>query len=537
LFIDGMVRIDVAGALSPYLLKLRFKRWGKLWAVGNLALRELEEAWRREKANILVGAVARSTPLPRPLKTKMLAKIAYRRRRKAETATASSELPDCFLLEVYNPNTSSIDLTLTVRLRGQQAGRAFHRVISVAPGFVRAEVPFSDIRRDVDIAQAFEVEILPNEPDDTVLYFGVMDFVRLVPRPQSPVTAVPAAKTWKCIVWDLDNTLWDGTLIEDGPAGIRLRPDVVGVIKEMDGRGILHSIASKNNPDDAMAVLRAWGLEEYFLHPQISWDPKSQAIARIAEQLSIGLDTFAFVDDQPFEREEVRSILPTVTVIDAAEASSIPSRAECQVPATDESRQRRVMYRQEQQRERTLESFGGDYTTFLRECQIQLSLAPLGPTNLERVWELAQRTNQMNFSGARYPRAQLQEIEQSSVHETFVIRGSDRFGSYGIVGFAVVDTREPRLLDLMFSCRIQSKRVEHAFLAYVIGKFSGADRRDFLANYRKTGKNAAHGRVFEELGFETVDEHNGLLSLVFRKDQVIPKEGIVEIVEERGEPS
>jgi FkbH-like protein len=207
------------------------------------------------------------------------------------------------------------------------------------------------------------------------------------------------------------------------------------------------------------------------------------------------------------------------------------------VPVTEESRQRRLMYREEEQRERVLETFQGDYATFLRECQIELHMGPLGPENLERVYELAQRTNQMNFSGARYPRTQLQEIQQSSAHDTYVIRCRDRFGSYGIVGFAVVDNREPRLLDLMFSCRIQGKRVEHTFLAHVIERFSGPDRRDFFANYRKTSKNAAHGRVFEEMGFEEIEAQDGVLSLVFRKDQPIPREAIIRIVEEPGAPA
>ena len=147
LFIDGMVRIDVDNSLSPYLLKLRFKRWGKLWTAGNLTMHDLQEAERKEKANVMIGAAARSTPLPRPLKTKVLAKVAYRRRRGAETASPSPEPPDCFLLEVYNPQPVPIDLTLTIRLRSQQTTlRAFHRAISVPSGFVRAQVPFADIR-------------------------------------------------------------------------------------------------------------------------------------------------------------------------------------------------------------------------------------------------------------------------------------------------------------------------------------------------------------------------------------------------------
>jgi FkbH-like protein len=533
LFVDGMVRIDLDDSLSPYLLKVRFKRWGKLWTVGNLTLYGLAEATRRERSHIRVGALAREAPLPRPLKIKMLAKVAYRRRRETETSLPSADMPDSFMLEVYNPTDVPTDVVLSIRLRGEAAARAFHRVLRLPPGFVRHQVPFGDICGSVDLSRPFEVEIVPSDAEATVLYFGIIDFVRMRSTARASATAAVSAKPWKCIVWDLDRTLWDGTLIEDGPEAVRLRSDIVSVIKETDSRGILHSIASKNNYDDAMAVLRKWDLHEYFLYPQITWGPKSEAIARIAQRLSIGVDTLAFVDDQPFEREEVRSALPQVTVVDATDALSIASRPECQVPITEESRRRRVMYRQEAEREHVLDSFQGDYSRFLRECQIELEISRLDAGNLERVYELAQRTNQMNFSGARYTRPELVALGQSTGYDTYVIRCSDRFGSYGIVGFAVVDSREPRLLDLMFSCRIQGKRVEHAFLTYVVGRMPAADRRDFFANYRKTAKNAAHGRVFEDLGFETVGERDGVTSLVFGKDRVVPDEGVVQIVDRR----
>lgn len=534
LFVDGMVRVDLEGPGRPYLLKLRFKQWGKLWTVGNLALYTPKEAGRRERMNMMVGAVSRSVPLPRPLKTRVLGKVAYLRRRATETAPVSGETPDCFVMECYNPNAKPIELTLTIRWRQPDSGPAFQRAVRVPPGFVREKVLCAEIRNVLDLSQPFEVEIVPNEAEDAVLYFGLLDFVTLKPQARPAIIAAGGAKPWKCIVWDLDNTLWEGTLVEDGPEGIRLREEVVAVIKETDRRGILHSVASKNNRADALKVLQGWGLQEYFLYPQITWGPKSQSMARIAQLLNIGVDSLALVDDQPFEREEVRTALPQVTVVDAAECHGIPFRPECQVPITEESQQRRSMYRQEVARELVLESFDGDYTRFLRECRIELAIAQLSAENLERVYELAQRTNQMNFSGARYPRAQLQEIQASSVHDTYVIRCSDRFGTYGIVGFAVVDLREPRLLDLMFSCRIQGKRVEHALLGHVLEKFSSPDRRDFFANYRKTDRNSAAGQVFEEIGFEVVDEQDGVLSLGFRKDRAIPREDIVRIVETKG---
>ena len=212
-------------------------------------------------------------------------------------------------------------------------------------------------------------------------------------------------------------------------------------------------------------------------------------MSRIARLLNIGVDSLAFVDDQPFEREEVRAALPQVAVIDARESAGLPDRPECRVPVTEESRARRSLYRQQERRDAVLEAFPGDYTSFLKDCGIQLRLSPLSEANLERVYELAQRTNQMNFSGNRYPREQLREIMRSPHHETFVMGCSDKFGSYGIVGFAVVDLREPRLLDLMFSCRIQSKRVEHAFLGYLLTRYARLQSRDLHASYRRTEKN------------------------------------------------
>src|SRR5207244_10136544 len=113
--------------------------------------------------------------------------------------------------------------------------------------------------------------------------------------------------------------------------------------------------------------------------------------------------------------------------------------------------------------------------------------------------------------------------------ETYVIDCSDRFGDYGIVGFAVVDTREPRLLDLMFSCRMQSKRVEHAVLGFLLKRFGHAAKQNFYANYRRTTKNASSGRVFDEMRFEPVAEDDGVLSLVFREGRGILDDQIIKI--------
>jgi FkbH-like protein len=523
-FVDGMVRIDHKEGLSPYLLKIRFKQWGKLWTVGNLHLQPLSKAARQEWFNIAVGAIGRNVPVPSSIKPRLLTKISYLRRQSAENAQRTEELPDCFLLECYNPNERNIALTLTIRPRTPNGLRPFQQMVGLSPGYTRARVAFSQISQAIDTSQPFEVEIVPNGPENTVLYFGLMDFVKERYQAKSG-----GPGQLKCLVWDLDNTLWDGILVEDGPERVRIRLDVVDVIKQTDERGILHSIASKNNHDDAMNILRRHGIEEYFLYPQIQWQPKSQSIAHIAQLLNIGVDAVAFVDDQPFERAEVKAVLPQVAVIDAADYAGIPDLPECRVPVTAESKSRRSMYREQELRNTVLESYKGDYLGFLRGCRMEIGIRPLEECNLKRVYELAQRTNQLNFSGNRYQEAQLVEIMGFDFLETYVIDCSDRFGDYGIVGFGVVDTRAPVLLDLMFSCRIQAKRVEHAVLSFLLKRFVSGKKQDLSANYRRTPKNAPGGKVFEEMGFEQIADNEGVLSLMFRQGHEILDDQIIEI--------
>ena len=123
-------------------------------------------------------------------------------------------------------------------------------------------------------------------------------------------------KEIKCVVWDLDNTLWKGTLLEDQE--VELNPGVEKIISELDNRGILHSIASKNDYATAMDKLREVKLDHFFLYPEIHWNAKSTSIGKIQKNLNIGMDAILFIDDQPFERDEVQSAHAQVTCMDAA---------------------------------------------------------------------------------------------------------------------------------------------------------------------------------------------------------------------------
>src|ERR687886_236482 len=168
----------------------------------------------------------------------------------------------------------------------------------------------------------------------------------------------------KCVVWDLDNTLWDGVLLEG--ERVSLRTDVVDVIKRLDSRGILHSIASKNDYTTAMAKLEQFGLSEYFLYPQISWNSKASSLKAVAKSINIGLDTLAFVDDQPFDREEVSFSAPGVLCIDAQDIPEIVDMPEMKPRfVTEDSKIRRLMYLSDIERDRAEKEWSGPSAEFL----------------------------------------------------------------------------------------------------------------------------------------------------------------------------
>jgi FkbH-like protein len=150
--------------------------------------------------------------------------------------------------------------------------------------------------------------------------------------------------------------------------------------------------------------------------------------------------------------------------------------------------------------------------------------------NLQRVHELTQRTNQMNFSGNRYEKSVLESILAAPELDTYVLDVEDRFGSYGVVGFSIVDNRVPLMTDLMFSCRVQSKRVEHAFLAHIIRKYVAMTGKNFYANYRKTPRNAPSGRVFCDMLLQEIETDEGLTRLVFARDREVPDDQIINVM-------
>lgn len=265
----------------------------------------------------------------------------------------------------------------------------------------------------------------------------------------------------KCVAWDLDGTLWDGTLVEDGAEGVRLKDGVVEVIKRLDACGIVNSVVSKNDEGSAIEALKQFGVEELFVYPQIGWGAKSIALERLAKAMNIGLDAVAFVDDTAHERAEVKAECGEVVVVAPEDVAALVAEA-CSAGSRMGS-ERRKMYRDEMARGAAVErDFDGDAEAFLKASALEVELVdvPKGSDIAARCRELVQRTNQLTLTAHRYDGVTFGALLGEATCRA--VKARDKYGDFGIVGF--VAWTSDRLRELVFSCRIAKKGVERKVL-------------------------------------------------------------------------
>lgn len=292
----------------------------------------------------------------------------------------------------------------------------------------------------------------------------------------------------KCVVWDLDNTLWAGVLLENDNVQLNVR--VPEIIRTLDERGILQSIASKNDHNHAIQKLNEFGLGEFFLHPQINWNSKVFSLEKIAQSFNIGLDTLALIDDDPFERNEVGFSLPQVECIDAAVLQQLLEMPRLNPTfISGDSKLRRRMYLSAQERDTAEAEFVGSAEEFLASLEMVLTIAPATEADLIRAEELTRRTNQLNTTGVTYSYEQLDHFRQSPQHKLLIAGLEDRFGSYGKIGLVLIEC-EPQhwtIKLLLMSCRVMSRGVGGVLISHVLHQARQSVktvRADFVPNDR-----------------------------------------------------
>jgi len=325
------------------------------------------------------------------------------------------------------------------------------------------------------------------------------------PHKDSNMDATPrntAPNTVKCLVWDLDNTLWRGTLLEDDHVVL---PDAIReAIIRLDARGVLQSVCSRNDHDLAWARLETLGIADYFVLPEIGWGHKSDGVHRIIERLGFAPDTVAFIDDQPAERAEVAHRLPDVRCYPAEAAATLPDLPEFGPgTVTGDSRARRRMYQEGFRRTQEQARFGGSHDDFLRSLNMMMRIERATEGHLARVEELTRRTSQMNATGVHYSHEKLRALLARPGHEVLVVTLADRFGSHGAVGVVLVETHPKawHLRLLATSCRVVAFGVGSTVLNWLVDQAARIGAH-LLADFRSTDRNRMMEIAYRFAGFD-----------------------------------
>lgn len=489
-------------------VRVKFRKWGNMMTVLFPAMLSEDDYIKLRKKNEGMGELLRivgSSKLPRSIRWQFIRTVEYLRRTGLRRLNGLNNTADAFLFHAYSYNDDSYQLIVEIYDGHTPVYKA---AVTVSNGenmtILRALPP------ECSTAD-YLLKIYPENNVEAELDILWCDFV----KGDALDNELPAAQV-KCVVWDLDNTLWDGTLIEtEGSETLRLRQGVRELIEKLDERGILQSVASKNDHDTAYPMLERLGIADYFLYPQINWNSKSSSVKVIADSLNIGIDTFAFIDDTAFEREEVHSAYPQVRVYDITEITSLLTRPEFDVPVTAESKVRRKMYRAEEKRNSLMHVGQTDIVEFLKKCDLRIHLfEPRTEEEKLRCYELIVRTNQLNMTGRKYTAEEFTDVLSRPEHKNLAFSCADDFGEYGIVGFGQYRVEGKTLVftEFAMSCRIAGKYVESALFAELLRR-EGCDKGRF--DVVKTKKNILLRRTLEDIGFDVIDEDDSRAAYAF----------------------
>jgi FkbH-like protein len=331
--------------------------------------------------------------------------------------------------------------------------------------------------------------------------------------------------TRKCVVVDLDGTLWGGVVGEDGPDGIALGPTAPGVeyvdfqqaLLNLTRRGILLAVCSKNNHDDVLPVLREHKhmvlREEHFSAMRINWRSKAENLAEIANELNIGLDALVFIDDNPIERELVRQMLPEVLTVelprDAAQYRlTLEELSDFELLVLTREDELRVGQYAANRGRQALERSSGSLEEYLHSLEIRVDIAPAAPAHVPRLVQLFNKTNQFNTTTRRYQTPDVERFITSPGHRVWVLEASDRFGQHGLVGAAVVRQADTGWIvdSMLLSCRAMGLAVETALLARVAETARTHDIDRLVGEFIPTAKNGPSADVFQRHGFRLEGE-------------------------------
>jgi len=331
--------------------------------------------------------------------------------------------------------------------------------------------------------------------------------------------------TKKCIVLDLDNTLWGGIVGEDGYDKIKLGDDPIGRsfvefqkrLLGLNQRGIILAINSKNNYDDAIKVIKEHPnmilKEENFGSIKINWNDKVTNLRHIAKELNIGLDSLVFFDDDPINREFVKNVLKEVEVIelpaDPSEFAQITTKMNIfeSLKITEEDVKRNKMYH-EQRKRSEFEDEVGDFNKFLKQMDIEVKIKKADSFSIPRISQLTLKTNQFNLTTKRYQQNDISSFTKNDQNIVECVEVTDKFGNNGITGVYIIQkNNEEWIVDsFLLSCRIIGRGVEDVMLGEIIKKAKQENIKKIKGKFIPTAKNKPAENFYKDFGFEKEGE-------------------------------
>jgi len=334
-------------------------------------------------------------------------------------------------------------------------------------------------------------------------------------------------KRKKCVILDLDNTLWGGVLGEDGLDGIKIGGDYPGnaflefqkSLLELSRSGIILTICSKNNEKD---VLEAWERnpylilrKEHFSAYRINWNNKAENIRELSVELNIGLDSFVYIDDNPSERELIKQFLPMVEVPDyPIHPYNLPVFFKENVEKyfkiyalTEEDKNKSQQYKANTERAVFRNNFF-DFSDYLRSLELVIQLQKANSLNLIRIAQMTQKTNQFNLTTKRYTDSEIVNFVNNG-DLVYCISVRDKFGDNGITGLIIteinIEDKSAKIDSLLLSCRILGKGIEDAFIFFILNKLRTVGIKTVQATYLPSVKNTQVENFYERIGFTVVN--------------------------------
>ncbi len=330
----------------------------------------------------------------------------------------------------------------------------------------------------------------------------------------------------KCVVLDLDNTLWGGVIGDDGLSGIQIGElglghafsDFQAWLKELKNRGFLLAVCSKNNEPAAKEpfekhpemVLR---LEDFSMFVA-NWEDKAGNIRNIQKALNIGMDSLVFLDDNPFERNLVRSMIPEITVPELPEdpalylqyLRSLGLFETASYSAEDAGRTQQ--YRQQAERA-VFESSFRSYDDYLEGLDMKAVAAPFDAFHYPRIAQLTQRSNQFNLRTVRYTEAEIEAISRDDSRITLYFTLKDKFGDHGLISVVILDKQDEALFvsEWLMSCRVLKRGMEEFIVNKILQTAADHGFKTVIGEYIPTPKNAMVKDLYEKMGFTRIGEN------------------------------